>query len=241
MPVPGFPTVRKEKDLMEKFDVSLEASKMPSAPDVSPAAKRKQELHAPLVSGQEPPRTDFESSWMVDSLLFFVMGMSGWWTINAIMWAESPIFVAESPEKQSIGNWLSVSCQVGNVFPFIYKGIFSKAQQAKILSWSILVCQALAIATGVVAAVGWKVQASLFGEQHSVVLILCTIVAGGVGTLSNVTYWAIATRYPGTHCTKAMSIGMTFSGMISAWCAIAQNAGSDPFFSAEIFLLGVAA
>jgi hypothetical protein len=218
---------------MEPLDVSVP----PGA-----TAVHKSELHAPMLPrSKEPARTDFESSWMIDSVLFFVMGMSGWWTVNAIMWAESPIFVAETPEKQAIGNWLSVSCQVGNVFPFIYKGIFSKAQQAKILSWSILVCQALAIATGVVAAVGWKVQASLFGEQHSVVLILCTIVAGGVGTLSNVTYWAIATRYPGTHCTKAMSIGMTFSGMISAWCAIAQNAGSDPFFSAEIFLLGVAA
>ena len=41
----------------------------------------------------------------VEAALFFVMGMSGWWTANAIV-AETPIFVAETPEEQAIGNLL---------------------------------------------------------------------------------------------------------------------------------------
>ena len=210
--------------------------------DASIDAEHGKSLYTPLVprepvAAAAPP----ESSWVVDSVLFFVMGMSGWWTVNALIWAETPIFVAKTVEKQAIGNWLSVACQVGNIFPFIYKGVFSKAKQQDILVWSILICQAIAIATGVVAAVAWKVQGDLLGQQHSVVLVLCTVVAGGVGTLSNVTYWALATRYEGTHCTKAMGLGMTMSGFVPAWIAMAQRAGSDPRFTAEIFMLGVAA
>ncbi len=205
-------------------------------------ASTTKSLYTPLVPRQPAaPPPQLESTWLVDSALFFVMGMSGWWTVNAIVWAETPIFVAETAEKQAIGNWLSVACQVGNIFPFVYKGKFSKKRQQEILAWSILVCQAIAIATGVMTAVAWKWEVSLFGQQRSVALILCTVVAGGVGTLSNVTYWALATRYPGTHCTKAMGLGMTFSGFASAWAAMAQNAGTSPRFTAEIFMLGVAA
>lgn len=201
-------------------------------------------LYTPLLPSKVPTPAsapESESSWLVDSALFFVMGMSGWWTVNAIMWAETPIFVAETVEKQAIGNWLSVACQVGNVFPFIYKGVFSKEKQKELLQWSILACQGIAIATAVLTAVTWNTQVSVFGKQRSLALVLCTVIAGGVGTLSNVTYWALATRYPGTHCTKAMGLGMTFSGAVSAWAAMAQNAGSNPHFSAKIFMLGVAA
>ena len=210
--------------------------------DASIETARPKSLYTPLVPRRPavaPPEQ--ESSWLVDSALFFVMGMSGWWTVNAIMWAETPIFVAETAERQAIGNWLSVACQVGNLFPFVYKGAFTKKKQQGILAWSILICQGIAIATGVVTAVTWQTQARIFGQEHSVALVLCTIVAGGVGTLSNVTYWALATRYPGTHCTKAMGLGMTFSGFASAWAAMAQNAGTDPRFTAEVFMLGVAA
>jgi hypothetical protein len=38
------------------------------------------------MGGLLPPR-------VVESFVFFIMGMSGWWAENAIQWAESPIFV----------------------------------------------------------------------------------------------------------------------------------------------------
>jgi hypothetical protein len=31
-------------------------------------------------------------------VLFLMMGTSGWWAANAMLWAETPIFVAEAPE-----------------------------------------------------------------------------------------------------------------------------------------------
>jgi len=179
--------------------------------------------------------------WVLESTLFCVMGMSGWWVINAIQWAESPIFVYFTPEKERIGNWLSVACAIGNVFPLVYKCFLSKEAQSKLLPAIILGCQVLAAATAVVCAMAWKVQAQFLGSgMHSIVLICCAIVSGGVGTLSNVTYWALSVRYPGTHCIKAMSVGMTVGGLVVASIALLQHAGKSPLFSVEVFMVGVA-
>ena len=30
---------------------------------------------------------------VVESIVFFLLGISGWWAENAMQWAESPIFV----------------------------------------------------------------------------------------------------------------------------------------------------
>jgi hypothetical protein len=102
--------------------------------------------------------------------------------------------------------------------------------------------QLIAVAVAVVAAFYWDQESHLiFQGKHSVVLVACTIVAGGVGTLSNVTYWALCVRYKGTHCTKGMSVGMTVGGLLLQLCALAQGVGKPkPRFSAKTFMLGVA-
>jgi len=237
MPIPGFPV-----------GDGGDGDGMPQRSGGSSLQRRsagQDSLSAPLILQPDPPPP--ENKWVVESLLFFVMGMSGWWTINAIQWAESPIFVERTPERQAITNLLMVTCQIGNVFPFVYKGVFSKQTQARILPASIMVCQIIAIATGIVVALGWQVTVELpDGGRHSIVLLLCTVVAGGVGTLSNVTYWALCTRYDGSHCTSAMSTGMAVGGVISSGAALIQqpdDAGNDdkPLFSVEIFMLAVAA
>merc|ERR1719197_1730869 len=103
-----------------------------------------------------------------------------------------------------------------------------------------MACQIVAVATAVVAAIGWKSVITVFGEPHSCLLIVCAIVSGGVGTLSNVTYWALAVRYPGTHCIKSMSIGMTVGGLIVSSIALAQDVGENAIFGVDIFMAGVA-
>ena len=210
MPIPGFPVGDGDSDGMPQRSGGSSLQRRSAGQD---------SLSAPLILQPDPPPP--ENKWVVESLLFFVMGMSGWWTINAIQWAESPIFVERTPERQAITNLLMVTCQIGNVFPFVYKGVFSKQTQARILPASIMVCQIIAIATGIVVALGWQVTVELpDGGRHSIVLLLCTVVAGGVGTLSNVTYWALCTRYDGSHCTSAMSTGMAVGGVISTGAAL---------------------
>ena len=191
------------------------------------------------LSLQKQQPKDRADKWILDSALFFVMGMSGWWTANALTWAEVPLLVQRTPEKQAIGTVLNLACQFGNLAPFAYKALFTKERQAEILPYSILGCQIVAILCAVACSAAWEETADMGGKgPHSVALVLCTVVAGGVGTLSNVTYWALCVRYPGTHCTKAMSVGMTVGGLILMLVAFLQGVGKEtPRFSFQVFIL----
>jgi hypothetical protein len=124
--------------------------------------------------------------------LFLVMGMSGWWTVNALFWAEIPLEVAKTPEKKAISSILNLACQAGNVVPFLYKAVFSKEQQRRILPYSIIACQLTAVVVAVVAACFWEETT----HNHSVVLIACTVMAGAVGTLSNVSGRSVLVLLP---------------------------------------------
>lgn len=179
-------------------------------------------------------------SWVGESLMFLVIGMSGWWVANALIWAEIPILVQRTPEGKAISNVLNLAVQVGNLCPIGYKLAFSAETQSRILPHSILVSQVVAVAAAVAAAMLWQDDAHILSwGSHSVGLIACTVIAGAVGTLSNVTYWALCVRYPGTHCTKALSIGMTVSGLVQNLVATAvQGVGlKHPRFSFQVFML----
>lgn len=69
---------------------------------------------------------------MKESLAFLVVGMSGWWTLNAVL-AQLPTFVVSSVEHDEIGNQLSTFTQLGNVFPFVYTAFFTEAVQQRYL------------------------------------------------------------------------------------------------------------
>ena len=179
-------------------------------------------------------------SQLLESIVFFTLGLSGWWMGGAIT-AETPFFVLYLPEKQAIGSTVQLSMQIGNLFPFLYKGLLTAEQQSRHLSTAVLLSQAIATATGVLCALVWKDTVSMFGSEYSVGLIACAVVGGGMGILSNVTFWALAARYPGTHCIKATSLGMTVGGLVSAGLAQLQNAGREAHFGVAVFMIFCAA
>lgn len=221
--------MRKQPRPADLDELLLQVEQQRSQDSEIRSAAHSQAHNAPVA---DP--TNGHSVWIAEAGLFFVMGMSGWWTANAT-YAETPILVSGTPEKQGIGNLLGVATQIGNVFPFLYK-MLSKQRQVELLGRSILACQFAAIAAALLTGSLWSVTIG----QHSVWLVLCMIVSGGVGSLSNVTYWALASRYDGVHCTKAMSVGSTVGGLVSAGMAMAQEAGHDPRFSLSKFMVLVA-
>ena len=179
-------------------------------------------------------------SQLLESIVFFTLGMSGWWMPNAIT-AEMPFFVLYLPEKQAIGSTVQLSMQIGNLFPFLYKGLLTAEQQSRHLSTAVLLSQAIATATGVLCALVWKDTVRIGGSEYSVGLGACMLVGGGMGILSNVTFWALAARYPGTHCIKATSLGMTVGGLVSSGLALLQNAGREAHFGVAVFMIFCAA
>lgn len=108
--------------------------------------------------------------------------------------------------------------QLGNIFPILYKLIFKGSGR---INATIGASQLLAMGTLVLCAFTWNVRVA----GHSVFVILCATLAGGVGCISNVTYWAAAMSFP-ANCTRAMSVGMTFGGLITNLLAIAQQSGA---------------
>jgi len=175
--------------------------------------------------------------------LFIVLGASGWWSNNTIN-NENPVFVDQTPEGNRFATLGSFACQIGNIFPIVYKSItgffLSEQTRRKIVAPSVyvgLMCGAVILA---VCAFFWKETVEFQGQKYSGLLLLCCVISGGIGCMSNVTYWAFASRYP-VYCTKAMSTGMTFGGLLGSAIILGQNAGCNPSFSAETyFLVGVA-
>eukprot|EP00038_Savillea_parva_P007548 m.170913 g.170913 ORF g.170913 m.170913 type:complete len:602 (+) comp13308_c0_seq1:272-2077(+) len=188
---------------------------------------------------------DNEPTWLDVSCmvgLFVVLGASGWWSNNTIN-NENPVFVEHTPEGNRLPALGSFACQIGNVFPIVYKSItgfcLSEDARRSIIAPTVyvgLLSGALILA---VCAFFWKNTIVIGGQEYSGVLLLGCVISGGIGCMSNVTYWAFASRYP-VYCTKAMSTGMTFGGLLGSAIILGQNAGCDPYFSTQTyFLVGV--
>lgn len=156
-------------------------------------------LRAPHIGRCHLPMPELVPSWVPEAGMFFVIGVSGWWSENAMQWAESPIFVEKTPEKAAIGNLLSVACACGNIFPFVYTKLLPSDTQTKILPAVVIICQAIAVIAALGVGFGWQETITVGGTEYSYLLLGGTFLAAGVGTLSNVTYWALALRCDGVH------------------------------------------
>lgn len=186
-----------------------------------------------------PPRKAvWQPHWFVELLLFLVLGASGWWSSNIIN-AEQPVFVHRAPESDKLSNLISVSLQIGNIFPIAYK-LFTGCRPDKstesLLPYTIFTTLLIGCVSLFVCAFFWDATFSIVHHSHSVILLVCSFLSGGVGALSNVTFWALTSHFE-TRCIKALSTGMTFGGLIATGLALAQNAGRNPRFSVMTFML----
>lgn len=171
--------------------------------------------------------TDSEHASVGEIVSWLLTGMSGWWSLNVIV-AESPFFVAALPEGERLGNLLAVCTQVGNLAPIAFKAVSrcrgGHGQLVAVIAFS----KFMALATLVACAFFWNVRVG----ENSAVLLLCAAIAGGVGCMSNVTYWAAASSRPAS-CTRAMSVGMTLGGLLatgfSSWQIAGRKRGEPRF------------
>lgn len=197
---------------------------------VSPALLANDDATEGLAPAPETPPQSARAS-CGEIISWCLTGMSGWWSLNVIT-AELPYFVATLPEQEALGNLIAVCTQVGNILPIAYKTAFRQraaGQVPKIIAG----LQILGVATLTLCGMFWKVGAG----KHSIALLLCTVFAGGVGCMSNVTYWAVVSDRPAS-CTRAMSVGMTLGGLLATCLSSLQMAGtntSQPRFAPSLF------
>jgi len=168
--------------------------------------------------------------------LWILFGASGWWSSNVIF-AELPLFVAQLPAGEKLGNQLSLMTQLGNIFLIAYKILDYHCQFRS--ADVIQVMMGMAVLSLLACANCWDHLI----DGRSMPLLVVMGVAGGVGCLSNATYWSLMISYPAV-CTKACSIGMSLGGVFTTWLAAAQLAGrpdKSPRFTARAYFSVAAA
>lgn len=167
------------------------------------------------------------------TLLFTAFGMSSWWVGNAIF-AQLPLLVEGLPEGRALGTQLSMMVQAGNIFSISYK---------------IIEHHCGAIDAGIV--VNGMHQTSLFilmllavfWDQEvggaSIWLLGLAVLAGGIGCLSDLTYWSLVMRHP-PPCTKAVGVGMSMGNLVVLGLSMLQVSGREvdnPRFGVTTFFV----
>eukprot|EP00164_Ancoracysta_twista_P002691 GFYU01003584.1.p1 GENE.GFYU01003584.1~~GFYU01003584.1.p1 ORF type:complete len:414 (+),score=68.70 GFYU01003584.1:199-1440(+) len=173
------------------------------------------------------------SPYSVACVCFATVGIVPWILVNAIF-AQMPIYYVTIDDqfKTKIASWLSLAVQCANVVPFLFvgAGLFNYWSLVKSVA-SVLV---LAAVTSVGLGLLWDVQVDIEGMGVNLYLLVGTVFAGVVGGMGNVTFWAFASMYRDTMMT-ALSVGFGASGLLPNLLALAQNAGPDARFSANVF------
>lgn len=173
----------------------------------------------------------------VEVVMWLLFGASAWWSNNIIM-AEMPLIFGSLPEGGALINQLSMMTQLGNVFVFIYQALseWSGKNFVNIVNPSLALAAAAALS---VCMASWN---TVIGG-HSVALLVAMLFSGGVGCMTQSTYWPVMLEHPAI-CTKVMMIGMSSSGVVANMLTMVQAKGrpaDDPRFSTSTFFAGAVA
>ncbi|CAK9040283.1 unnamed protein product [Durusdinium trenchii] len=167
------------------------------------------------------------------TFLFTAFGMSSWWVGNAIF-AQLPLLVDRLPEGQALGTQLSMMVQAGNIFSISYKVI---EHHCGAIDASIVVSgmHQMSLFILMLLAVFWDRE--LGGA--SIWLLSLAVFAGGLGCLSDLTYWSLVMRHP-PPCTKAVGVGMSLGNLVVLGLSLLQVSGRDvenPRFGVTTFFV----
>lgn len=146
-----------------------------------------------------------------------LFGASGWWSSNSIS-SQLPLFVGHLPSAECLGNQLSMATQTGNFILIAYSLLDQRYRFHVPTVIQAMMC--LAICSLLSCAFVWDTLV----DGQSWPLLALTGLAGGVGCMSNSTYWVLMMSRPAL-CTKAVGIGMSFGGVLTTSLAALQLNG----------------
>ncbi|CAJ1352676.1 unnamed protein product [Effrenium voratum] len=154
------------------------------------------------------------------TFLFTAFGMSSWWVGNAIF-AQLPLLVARLPEGQALGTQLSMMAQAGNIFSISYK-VIEHHVGAIDAGATVNGMHQVSLFILMLLAVCWDQQVA----NASLPLLGLAVLAGGLGCLSDLTYWSLVMRHP-PPCTKAVGVGMSLGNLVVLALSVLQISGRD--------------
>ncbi|TYZ58591.1 hypothetical protein PybrP1_011420 [[Pythium] brassicae (nom. inval.)] len=145
---------------------------------------------------------------------FMGFGLASWIMTNA-SYIELGVFLQKLPEKYSIY-------------------AYSFVRQSTVIWWLLVI----GVLGAVLMSALWDKTARVFGEEHSVAMLLLTHVGGLVSATSTVVFYPYVATFPSIY-TSALSTGEGLSGSVAALMGVIQEP-YDPTamrFSVTVFYL----
>ena len=179
------------------------------------------------------------------ALLFLVMGLGSWITINGV-YQELPLIASEAPEGYAIFSYMAVVVAAANVFPVAYIAAtrtLPPATRARVEHYMVFaVVGVVGTAACAVLAWGWRVTVRGLHGPASVLLLLGAFLGGGVDCMTSVLFYPILQRYSAPD-TTALMVGEAATGLLASALAAAQQPagqGGPTTFPVRDFFLALA-
>ncbi|XP_071957860.1 solute carrier family 52, riboflavin transporter, member 3-A-like [Antedon mediterranea] len=168
-------------------------------------------------------------SWPV---LFLVMlfGSGTWLAINAL-WVELPLLVASGvPEGYTLGSYLIVITQAGNLGPFLFTIATYWAPKNKKLEIPVIyILISLASLSTFLMIFFWDVTTywKVDNMEHSTIMLILTFLFSTIACTTPVTYLPFISRFPGKYLMYYF-IGEGFSALLPSIVTLIQGVGEQP-------------
>lgn len=148
--------------------------------------------------------------------------LGSWVTVNGIF-SELPVLMGLLPEGYALASYLTVAVQVANVFLIaylLYLYCVRPVQEREAFFVSIVLFTG--VLSMVLLALFWDGTAYVGQAQHSVALIVLTIIAGAASCTSSLVFLPIIALYPPSFAI-AFAAGEAATGLLSAIIAVIQQ------------------
>lgn len=198
-------TVDNEQTTVQKWAPSVEKQPSSGSQNTKPLVQEK------------APRNPFVT------ILTISFGISAWIGVNSIF-NQLPLIVPSAPEGWQLPSYIVVTIQLANIGSFGYV-LYQKFSRRKIDD-GFLIYGTMAI--GCAAAIGmsffYQETVEIAGVQHSVALLVFTLMFALVGCLSSVLFMPYMGRFRECYLVTYL-LGLGFSGFIVSILSMIQGIG----------------
>ena len=156
-------------------------------------------------------------------LLVMLFGMGSWLGVSSI-YLELPLIIRTAPEEWSLPSYIVTTVQLGNIATLLYL-LFQKFSPRK-LNDGYLIYVVFAIGCSGAICIAFFYDRTFFiaGEEHSVLLFICTAMFSTVACLSSVLFMPYMGRFRDIYLVTYL-LGQSLNGSFPSIIALIQGVG----------------
>lgn len=159
-------------------------------------------------------------------------GIGSWIAINGI-WAEISVLVVVCPECYNLPALIVIIIQMANVGPLLYTMVKYFIHRSKWESYQqhldigVIICLiAIGILSSTLLSIFWDRNIAIFGDVHSVALLVLTFFLALVDCTSSVVFIPFMKNFPEEYLS-ALYIGEGMSGVLPTFASLIQGSVRD--------------